>query len=52
MATYVLVPGGWDGAWQWRPIARLPQAPSANIAYMEIETELGGLGRGLVHAAK
>jgi pimeloyl-ACP methyl ester carboxylesterase len=23
MATYVLVHGGWDGGWHWRPIARL-----------------------------
>lgn len=26
MATYVLVHGGWDGGWHWRPIARLLQA--------------------------
>jgi len=25
MATYVLVHGGWDGAWFWRPVARLLQ---------------------------
>jgi pimeloyl-ACP methyl ester carboxylesterase len=26
MATYVLVHGGWDGGWFWRPVARLLQA--------------------------
>lgn len=26
MATYVLVHGGWDGAWAWRPVARELQA--------------------------
>jgi len=31
MATYVLVPGGWSGGWQWRQVARLLQAGGQEV---------------------
>lgn len=40
MATFVLVPGGWDGAWHWRSIARLLQAAGQEV----LAVTLTGLG--------
>ena len=40
VATYVLVPGGWDGTWHWRSIAQLLQAPGHEV----LAVTLTGLG--------
>lgn len=40
MASFVLVPGGWDGAWHWRSIARLLQAAGQEV----LAVTLTGLG--------
>ncbi len=31
MATYVIVHGGWDGAWYWRPVALYLQADGHEV---------------------
>lgn len=47
MATYVLVPGGWSGGWQWRSVAKY-----LRIAGHEVYTPtLTGLGER-VHLAR
>jgi len=46
MATYVLVPGGWSGGWQWRQVARLLQARGQEV----FTPTLTGLGER-VHLA-
>lgn len=40
MATFVLVHGGWDGGWHWRPIARMLQA----AGHEALPVTLTGLG--------
>lgn len=46
MGTYVLVHGGWDGAWFWRPVARLLQRAGHEV----FTPTLTGLGER-VHLA-
>lgn len=40
--TYVLVPGGWHGAWSWRPVAKRLRAAS----HRAVTLTLPGLGDG------
>lgn len=40
--TYVLIPGGWHGAWSWRPVANRLRAAS----HRAITLTLPGLGDG------
>ena len=40
--TYVLIPGGWHGAWSWRPVAKRLRAAS----HRAITLTLPGLGDG------
>lgn len=46
MATYVLLPGAWSGAWQWRTVTRLLQADRHEV----VTPTLTGLGER-VHLA-
>jgi pimeloyl-ACP methyl ester carboxylesterase len=40
MATFVLIPGGWSGGWQWRSVVRLLQADGHEV----FAVTLTGLG--------